>query len=65
MDIMTEDRSFARDRARPIDDIFVQAYSPSQAVREAAKFKNIAAWTVAPDELTVIALNERSFSRRD
>lgn len=64
-DIMDEYRSFAGDKARPLDDAFVQAYSPSQAIREAAKFKNIAAWTVAPDELTGVTLNERSLSRRD
>jgi hypothetical protein len=51
-DIMTEYKSFAGEKARPMDDAFAQAYSPSQGIRKAAQLNNIAAWTVAPDQST-------------
>ncbi|GLI77650.1 tyrosine-protein phosphatase siw14 [Penicillium ochrochloron] len=58
--VINEYRSFAWKKARPLDEAFFAAYSPSRSIREKAKRLNIAAWVTVPDRLTNSkASNER------
>ncbi|KAJ5673907.1 hypothetical protein N7462_009346 [Penicillium macrosclerotiorum] len=57
--IIEEYREFAGDKARALDEDFIQAYEPRRGMKKQARRKQVATWIQAPERLTSNTPDER------
>jgi hypothetical protein len=56
--IVNEYRGFAGEKARPLDEASIGAYTPGRGIQKTAKRLKIASWVVVPDQLKTNAADE-------